>query len=377
MKTRLEARFSLKTVAIAGELAVEQKRPDLALLCQTAAGEGLTRETVTRVAPTLDVGGAERILAQCRHLGLIDPAGGLTDAGHRCAREGTALLPEFGMYGLLVGEHPCVGRQVFSFDRLPGAMDDRRTDDLVPAADHIAVDAVEGRQTDVLHADRAFAIRRLQGAPGERPLCRVVDGVGEARFEWMLDLSTGENTRRISLGPPPNWAPESKNDPRRATGAITRTLPPADGALLRGLFSRWEPRWSDEFGFVRLEDDGTPIRTPFVRTFQFASVSVPGYGTFQNVEITDVPVGPENETVAEAWARRLHRERLFGAHGYLADAAVSTLFDEVVADTPLSRFAPTRPDLNTLIDSLAAESRPAARKTAARLAAVRDVTWHR
>lgn len=376
MKTRLNARFTLKSVYVSAELGVEQRRPDLAMLCR-ATTDTLTPALVLQRVPTLDQGGAERIVSVCRQLGLVDDTARLTDAGRRCARDGTALIPESGLYALVVGKHPSVGCQLFGFARVAGHWNDRRTDDLMLVRDHLDDFTPTDRHTDLFHEGRQFALRRLHAPAGDTARCRVVEDVGEGHFEWELDLATGQNTQRIAVKTHGAWAPESREDPRRTTGQVTRTLAPVDGAFVRGLFASWDPKWSTDDGFVRVRDDGTsPAEETFRRTRRYTGVPVQGRGTFQNVDVADVPIGPESAAAAEGWARRLHRERLSQTHGYLSLGAVEQLFDETITGTPLEAFGPTLPEIDVLIDSLAADPKPPARKASARLAAVRDITWN-
>ncbi len=376
MKSQLSAQFPLHTVFLSAELGVEQKRPDLAFLLRSAPEAPLTAETIRTLAPVLDATGAERVLAQCRTLGLVDAAGRPTEAGHHCARTGTALVPESGLYALLVGHHASVGRHVFGFRRVSGHPQDRRTDDLDPIDGRLGPDPAGVRRTDLLHGGRQFALRALHAPPGETPLSRVHENVGHARLEWTLDLETGENSRRLTLTVPATWAPESRSEPRPVAGPVTLAMSPVAENLVRGLLPAWAPEWSEADGFLRTRDNGAaPGPLAFRRTLQIPTAPVPGHGTFADIEVKDVPIGPEDAVAAAAWAHRLHRERLIGEHRYLSGPTVEALFEEVVVDTPLAGFAPCPPNVDELIDTLATDPRPNARKAAARLAAVRDVCW--
>jgi hypothetical protein len=347
MRTTLKSQGELHCITLFAELGLFERRPELGRLCQAAEREGLSEGSVEAILPGLSPAACRNLLAHVRRLGLCDEEGRLTPGGRRCARSGEAPVFEQGSYTFSVAVHPVLGPHLLHFRRERPDSRDRSTDDLVPVPDWMKVPA-DAVWTSALAPRQRFCLRSLITAPRVAPLCRTT-ALGPCQWIWELELRSGKNQR---------WIEGQLGAGNKGDGAVPfrADLEPLPEAQVSGLLARWEPRWDAKQSYLAMAYDGqadaTEGRDSFRRNVPYPRVEVPGQGHFTAVQVLDVPVGPSDPKAAEGWAFRLHRARLLATEGYLGEAQVRALFQEVVGVEPLARFGLVEPPLAALLRSL-------------------------
>jgi hypothetical protein len=76
-------------------------------------------------------------------------------------------------------------------------------------------------------------------------------------------------------------------------------------------------------------------RDSFLRTFSYPQVKAGELGTFRDVVVDGVPVGPSGAAEARSWALALALARIAEADAYCSKDAWATTWDAVVRGTPL------------------------------------------
>lgn len=340
MKATLEGPVELWRFEVFADIAVWEPRPDLQALCMAAQDSGALNDvTIDAVVPGLSSRAQQNLLRYVRYLQLIDRTGALTDVGRRCASKGDAPSWEQGAYSLLVAAHPLFGSQVLAFKRTPTDGYDRDFNNLVPIPNWLKAD----RQrvfTSVFDETSQFSIGAFSSAARQDPVCRSWE-LPPGRLRWEIDLVTGEN-KWIVVGA----VPTAKNT--QHFSCPPGSAPPSE---LLGLFNAWEPRWDPRLGRVLIPYDGQVEaggHESFLRTRKYPRVHVGRFGSFDDVEVQDVPVGPATDNDARTWATAIVIARREAADSYVAPAQWRMEWAEVIEGTPLAGRAGAAPDVARL-----------------------------
>lgn len=340
MKARLEAEVEIWDIGVFAELAVWETRPDLQLLCAAARDlDGYVDESIVEgVLPGLSPRARKNLLRHLEYIQLTDRNGALTALGQRCAASGTAPSWEQGAYFLLVATHPLFGSHVLEFRRAAGDGQDREFGNLevvpswlVPQRDRVF--------TSVFDTSRQFSIADFPSARGQDPVCRAWE-LPPGKLKWEIDLATGAN----------RWVVEGQvgtDQPK-----VFRFQPESvESRELVGLYTSWEPRWDAKRGLLAMSYDGRAAsagREDFRRSRTYKNKKVARFGTFEEVIVSDIPVGPATDDDARTWATALVISRLETADAYVSPEAWRFEWSGVVEGTPLAAGAGIAPNPSTL-----------------------------
>lgn len=344
MKAVLKSDVDLLQIAVFAELALFEQRPELKrLLAAVPDGKPLDADQIDLVLPGLSTTASRNLLLHLCYRRLTKDDGTLTDLGRRCRDTGEAPVWELGAYFFLVARHPLFGFHLLDFRR--GEDEEKNLDlknlERVPSwfrPDRCAV------WTSAIDKNRRFSIWSFPAAEGSFARCRVQE-LPPATLFWEIDPGTGENRWQVEgvvrdgdvdvrfQSPPKSIAPEK----------------------IRDLFPMWEPRWNRRTGRVETAYDGKARggRETFLRTFRYPEVKTP-FGTFRDVEVEDVPVGPADRAQATEWALALTMQRLQEEDQYWARLNWDREWRAVATGTPLEEQAGE--SLST--DSVVAVARP-------------------
>lgn len=370
MKTTLEDKVTLWKVAAFAELAVLEPRPDLQRLCRAADGAILSPDRIEAVLPGLSDAARRNLTTHCRYLGLLDEKGRLTEAGQHCSKTGEAPFLEQGVYTFWLADHKAFGIELLHVKAEQPDPYDRNKAELVPI-DHLL--SPQSRiWASVIDVKQRFIVRSLPASRGQQPLGCAVAVAGHCKIRWELNLVTGENRRRLEgkleLG---------EGDSRQSV-PFQLDLSPLPTKDIARLFADWDPRWSPSHRYVAIPYDGladTQARDSFQRSYRYKQIEVPGQGTFQNVVVHEVPVGPQNAQEAQDWASRLLQARAIRSEEYVTLAQLQLMFDDGVNRTPLESFRPVKPTAEQVFAVLDAKATPEALHAKWRLAAPLDLNW--
>ena len=336
MKALLTTAIPVERIDAFAEMAWLERRPELGLVCRAAREDSgqLTGATVQAVLPGLGDAGAKNVVSWCVMLGLCDRHGGLTQLGEVVAERDEAPVPEQGAYRLWLAEHPVLGRRILNVERL-SATHDPRFDDIVP----IPVEPEQGVVfCSLADANQRFIFRGFPTKHGDRGCLR---GVTKAtcRLRWTFDFDNNRDAWQLdgTMETPRGLTPIQHQPESVAIDLWSLATTWGGGPLAS--FGRWhqkERRLAVAFGSVsEVEQDS------FVKTLQLKSVEVPGKGTFADVTLEDVPVGPASAVDAQRWAMSRLERQLERDVRYRGRAEVRRLFADLTEDTPLERFNPT------------------------------------
>ncbi len=340
MKAVLQAEVELWNVAAFAEVALWETRPELRLLCGSAAKSGaLTDAVVLAALPGLTERGRKNLVRHLEYMQLVDGSGALTALGRRCAQTGEAPAWEQGAYHLLVARHPLFGARVLDFQRAPGDGQDRDFNGLEPLPTWLAAER-DRVVTSALDANRRFSIAAFPAPRGQDPACRTRE-LEPAKLSWEIDLLTGANKWAVAgnVGPPENQMPFA--------------TPPdsVEPKELVALYASWEKRWDPRQSRVLMPFDGRlgpGGREGFTRSWRYKGVKVGRYGTFDEVVVHDVPVGPGTDADARTWATAMLVGRVEAAGRYLSPSEFAGEWADVVGSPPLAGRGIDAPEPSSL-----------------------------
>ena len=365
MKAKLETDVEIREVAVFAELAVWEKRPDLRILCATARDQGaLDEEAIDAVLPGLSLHARKKLCRHLSYLRLVGRDGALTGLGRHCASSGEAPAWEQGAYRLLVAFHPLFDSRVLDFIRAPGDGFDRDFDrrDPLPSGLRPKRDRVFA---SVFERSRRFSVADFPAERGQDPVCRIGETI-TGKLRWDIDLASGGNEWTIEGRVSEGW---------RKGGGEFRFAPESvepDG--LAELFADWEPRWDKRIRRVAMEYDGEVTRDgreSFLRSWQYGQKEVRDFGSFDEVVVRDIPVGPATKDDARSWATAILVARSEAGNGYVASEDWRSGWAAAIEDTPLAEWAGDAPDPTGLSE---VDSRPLAARTRWLLAAGADLS---
>ncbi|MBM7114915.1 hypothetical protein [Archangium primigenium] len=340
MRTTLRAPVELFTLTVLAELALLESRPELGRVCRAAlARDALDVRTLAEVLPGLSETACANLRRHCEYLGLCDEAGRLTALGRRCAEDSEVPVPEQGVYTFWVARHPLCGVRLLHVRREQVEPRDSDFQSLEPVPEWLRADR-HHVWASVVEPGLRFCLRALLGPAGQPVRCRWASAP-PCQVAWEVTFPSGDNRWRLSG----QVAWSENGQPRRAPFTTPdATVPDLEA---RALLSAWEPRWDDARGFVAMDFDGhVDDAAPFLRSLRHPSVTVPGRGTYEKVELLEVPVGPSSAAQAQRWADALLLAALKKEAGYVPDSRRRALFAARVRDTPLALFpvAPAEPE---------------------------------
>lgn len=345
MRAVLSSEIPIEYVAVFAEMAWLERRPELALICRAArsGGNRIGGASIQAVVPGLADAGARNIVAWCRMLGLCDAQGSLTVLGEEVAESGEAPVPEQGVYGFWLAQHPLLGRRILAAERL-SASRDYRFDHIVP----LPLTPDRGVLfCSVRDPQQRYLLRDLPSNHGQ-PGCLPGRTQASCRVRWTLDFSSRQEQWQLDGA---IESPQGGLTPMQHTaesdGIELDGLADAWGAGPLAAFGRWqvaERRLAVGFrGLTDAEQDD------FRKTLKVSKVEVAGKGSYANVSIADVPIGPLAADDAQRWAVARLDRRLSRQPEYRSRSQVRHLFAELVEATPLEPFAPELPAHETLI----------------------------
>lgn len=349
MRCVLTTEIPVSRVAVFAEMAWMERLPELGLLCRAAREHGnrITTAVVQSALPGLPDAGANNVIAWCKMLGLCDPRGALTALAEDVADADEAPVPEQGVYGLWLAQHPVLGRRVLAVERLASNRDQR-----FESVEPLAVDLDRGKVfRSVLDGKERFMVRDLPTNHGQ-PGALIRDTDATCRLRWTLDFDQARN----------QWQLDGLIEAPQGNGKhVLRPMqhePESDGLDLWNLASTWATGPLSAFGrwhagerrlavaFDRLTEGELDT---FRKTLVLRRVEIPGKGDYENVTLEDVPVKPATEKDAQRWAMARFDRHLSAKPGYRSRAEVREQFAQLTEDTPLETFAPTLPSHDDLL----------------------------
>ncbi len=349
MRAVLTTEIAISRVAVFAEMAWMERRPELGFLCRAAREHGnrITTAVVQSALSGLPDAGANNVIAWCRTLGLCDGRGGLTALGEDVADTDEAPVPEQGVYGLWLAQHPVLGRRVLAVERL-AANRDQRFESIEP----LAVDPDRGKVfRSVLEAKERFMVRDLPTNHGQ-PGGLVGETRATCRLRWTLDFDQARD----------QWHLDGVIEAPQGNGKhAMRPMehePESDGLDLWNLASTWATGPLSSFGRWLADDRRLAVAfdglvegelDTFRKTLALRRVEIPGKGVYENVALEDVPVGPASAQDAQRWAMARFDRHLSAKPAYRSRAEIREQFAQLTEDTPLETFAPTLPSHDDLL----------------------------
>ena len=349
MRCVLTTEIPVSRVAVFAEMAWMERRPELGLLCRAAQvhGNRITTAVVQSALPSLPDAGANNVIAWCKTLGLCDGRGGLTALGEVVAEADEAPVPEQGVYGLWLAEHPVLGRRVLAVERLASTRDQR-----FESVEPLAMKPDRGKVfRSVLDGKQRFMVRDLPTNHGQ-PGAIIGDTRAKCRLRWTLDFDQARDQWQLdgTIEAPQG---NGKHDMR-----AMQHEPESDGLDLWNLAATWATGPLSAFGrwqagerrlavaFDRLTEGELDT---FRKTLTLRHVEIPGKGLYEDVTLEDVPVGPASAPDAQRWAMARFDRHLSATPGYRSRAEVREQFAQLTEDTPLEAFSPTLPSHDDLL----------------------------
>lgn len=348
MKVHLSSDIPVSRVTIFAEMAWFERRPELGVLCRAARENGnrITVSTVQAALPGLADAGANNVIKWAETLGLCDRSGGLTKLGTEVAEHDEAPVPEQGVYGLWLVEHPLIGRRVLAAERVAANRDQR-----FESIKQVSVAVERGKPfRSVVDPKARFAIRDLpsnhhQGGavPGStNAKCRLrwTLDFSAARDQWQLDgtIEVPQGNGRHTMGP-------LKHEPEPDGLDLWQTLEFIATDLRQ--FGEWDRK--KRFLAVAASSLQRDEAHTFRRSFTVLRLELPNKGVYENAKFEDVPLGPRTAFDAQQWAMALFERDFATRPGYRSRAEVRTRFADLVEDTPLEDFGVTLPSHDELL----------------------------
>ena len=356
MRTVLTTEIPVSRVAVFAEMAWVERRPELGLLCRKAREQGnrITTAVVQASLPGLPDAGANNVISWCEMLGLCDARGGLTALGEDVADTDEAPVPEQGVYGLWLAQHPVLGQRVLAVERLASNRDHR-----FESIEPLAVDPDRGKVfRSVVDGKERFLVRDVPTNHGQ-PGGLVGDTRATCRLRWTLDFDQGRD----------QWQLDGVIEVPQGNGKhAMRPMhhePESDGLDLWNLASTWATGALSSFGRwqsgerrlavafdVLTEDELDSFR----KTLALRRVEIPGKGVYENVTLEDVAVGPVSSQDAQRWAMARFNRHLSAKPGYRSRGEVRAKFVELTENTALEVFAPTLPSHDDFLSQSSKDS---------------------
>ena len=353
MKAILTTGIPVDRIDAFAEMAWMERRPELGLVCRAARANGgrLSSATVQSVLPGLSDTGANNVVRWCAMLGLCDRHGGLTQLGEAVADTDEAPVPEQGVYRLWLGEHPALGRRILNIERL-SATRDARFDAIVPVPVEPEPGVVFASLAD---PNQRFIFRGFPAKHSERGCLRAATKA-TCRLRWSLDFDNNSDAWQLdgTMETPHGLKPVQHHAETAALDLWGLAATWGGGPLAS--FGRWHQK--DRRLAVALSSVSEAEQDSFLKTVKLKSVEVPGKGSYSDVTLEDVPVGPAAAPDAQRWAVACFERELGRDTRYRSRADVRRLFADLTEGTPLERFSPTLPAHDELVETMGKASIP-------------------
>lgn len=339
MRVVLSAPIPIARVAVFAEMAWMERRPELGVICRAAqkSGNRISAASVQSVVPGLAAAGASNVTAWCRMLGLCDAQGGLTSLGENVAESDEAPVPEQGVYDFWLAQHPIIGRRILAAERL-SASQDQRFESITPLPMEPERDVVF---RSVVDPQQRYLLRELPSNHGQTG-CLLEPTQATCRLSWTLDFTAKQD----------RWQLDGAIDVSQGGKKPIQHEAESDGIDLDSLANIWGAGPLRAFGqwqvaerrlAMPLKDLATEEQDSFQKTLQLRQIEVPGKGTYTNVSLEDVPIGPASAQEAALWAVERLERHLARHLAYRSRSEIRRLFAELTEGTPLERFHPTLP----------------------------------
>ncbi len=356
MRTVLTTEILVSRVAVFAEMAWMERRPELGLLCRTARDQGnrITVATVQAALPGLPDAGANNVIAWCRMLGLCDARGGITALGEDVAERDEAPVPEQGVYGMWLAQHPVIGRRVLAAERLASTRDQR-----FDSIGRLDFEPDRGRTfRSVVDPKERFLVRDLPTNHGQSG---GIEGQTNARcrLRWTLDFDRERDSWQLD-----GMIEVPQGGGKYAMRALQHDAE-SDGLDLWSLAANWAASSFSAFGqwqtdlrrlAVSFQGLSDAEQDRFCKTISLRRVEIPGKGSYDNVSLEDVPIGPASAADAQRWSLSRLDRHLTSSPGYRSRAEIRDLFAELTEGTPLERFEPTLPAHDALLHQASNDS---------------------
>ncbi len=337
MKASLKKEVEIRDIAVFAELAVWEERPDLQSLCVAAQDQGVLNEAaVDTVLPGLSPRAQKNLLRHLGYIQLVDQNGALTALGRRCASSGEAPAWEQGVYRLLVASHPLFDSHVLDFRRAPGDWRDRDFDNHEPLP--AGVSAKRDRVFTSVFQSKRFNVSKFPAAQGQNPVCRI-EGTTKGTLQWDIDLASGDN----------EWTIEGQvSGDRNRRGKFQSAPESVEPDELVDIFADWEPQhWDVRMGRLAMAYDGKigqGGRESFLRSRKYKNKQVKSFGSFDEVVVRDVPVGPATKEDARTWATAILIAQAKAEDKYIVPDTYQSDWSNIIDGTPLAKWAGDAPD---------------------------------
>lgn len=340
MKTTIRADVALWDLEVFAQMVIWEPRADLQRLCASVPDQGtLGLAEVEAALPGLSETARRNIIRQVTHLELVEQNGALTRFGVRCARTGEAPAWELGTYSFLVAAHPMFQSCILDFKRAAGDSHDHDFGNLESLPDWFEPQPRRISKS-VFDSTVKFTLHDLPTPRTAGPPCRARER-GAALLVWDIDLDSGSNI----------WCIEGDIQgqrgklPFRAPG---REHPAKD---LIDLFANLEKGYNRATNRLEMPHDDRAINghDTFLRERTYPLVSLGKLGSFADVLVEDIPVGPGNAREARQWALALLSARAVAADAYVARDSLMREWQVIVRGTPLE------PHLSGAVDPTADE----------------------
>jgi hypothetical protein len=349
MKCHLTTNLAVKRVAVFAEMAWLERRPELGLLCRAAQAHDhrITTAVVRSTLPGLSDAGANNIIAWCKSLGLCDGRGALSELGEDVAEADEAPVPEQGVYGLWLAQHPLFGRRVLAVERLTSNRDQQFTD-IKP----LEIEPDRGKVfRSVLNSKDRFIVRDLPTNHGQSGGL-VGETQATCSLRWTLDFEQAEDRWQLegSMEAPQGngkYAMHSIQHEAERDGLDLWNLASTWATGPLSPFGRWKPderRLAVAFGGLAPAETET-----FRKDLKLPRADVPGKGTYENVTLEGVPIGPASAKDAQSWALARFDHHISKNPGYRSRTEIREQFAQLTEDTPLEAFSPTLPSHEDLL----------------------------
>lgn len=339
MRAVLSSQIPVERVAAFAEMAWMERRPELGLLCRAARKNRnrISAASIQMAMPGLGDAGLCNVLAWCRMLGLCDAQGDLTRLGEDVAESDEAPVPEQGVYGLWLAQHPVLGQRILQVERLQSSRE-HKFDQIVP----LPFEPDRGVTfRSVLDPKERYLLRALPSNHGQ-PGCLRGTTQATCRLRWTLDFAGHKNQWQLEgviEGPAGDLRP-MQHPPESAVLDLDE-LAQRWGAGPLAAFGRWmAPEGRLAVAFRGLTDEE---QDHFRKTLPLRQVEVQGQGSYSDVSLEDVPIGPASADDAQRWAGARLERHLLRHPAYRSRSEVRRLFAELMETTPLDRFKPVLP----------------------------------
>lgn len=343
MRCVLTTKIPVYRVAVFAEMAWMVRRPELGLICQEAVANNnrLTAAAVRSVLPTLADAGANNVIAWCVMLGLCNKDGALTKVGEDVSRTDEAPVPEQGVYGLWIAQHPILGRRVLAAERLASKRDPR-----FDAVETLTVEPDRGEVfRSVLDKKEQFIVRDLPTSNG-KPSGIAQKTQATCTLSWTLDFDQGRDSWQLSgrIEDPQRQDKDAMSSIQHEPESQKLDLWKLAEAWGRGPLSSFG-RWDAKQRRLALAFKGLSDREldSFRKTVELDKVEITGNGSYESVKLENVSISPATATDAQRWAIKRLDNAMSTTPSYRSRADVRELFAQLTEGTPLEELKPELP----------------------------------